>query len=404
MPFFTSLFLLHPASHFLLVTAFLVTTIVQMLNPYIIIGLNQALSIPPETTSLIVFFALTSGSLLAVLFSFIVSKFWIFRTAIISMMLLSVGLFLLFVITQLSLATFTIILFIALTMIRASVNIFTMSSRTLQILVNPSLPATLIMSFVATSFSIGTIVAPILGETLFDLGGLSFIVTFSLVFSLVSIGGLFYLFPLRKTMVVAEVADKIYFHRPEPHIFIVSVIAMLGYILHAVVYSIVPLAASSSNEGYSSVKIFFISMAIMRLIVPVAMASIRLHEKLKPTVAFGIAICMLWVANMAIFQINWIDSTIFLILIGATFGVGEAILSIFTMAALNHDPVRPDKLPIHNGIYIFLTSAIGIGLGQYLGTAAITFLRLNETILLSTTAASLGFISIFFYTYVKKGD
>ncbi|MEZ9469714.1 MFS transporter [Vibrio lentus] len=363
--YFVFLGKLSPQGRGLLPMALLVPMSMFALNPYFVTHLPEYLHVSATIISAALTMAFISGALISIAVSKILKNHQLVVMGRIALALLAMSVLALFSLQWLPYWIQILCVVIFLVIVRASLNISTIVSRSIQIQSNSnSVNRGALFSLITTLFSLGAAIGPVLGEVV--IGNYSFshlLLVVGLVLTINFFINYKFVKPIQvnDSSIIGETKTKY-----ELGAILICVNALLVYFIYGLSFSFFPLLLKGQSLSYTEdIRDFFLVYAIYRIFLPVIV------NKLIVRFSFGcyavLFLGTLFIVVGVVLLTENIGSSYFGMMI-LVFALGEILVGTYGLTLLGEIVKVKSSTTAHVGLFTLCTSAIGLGGGQLAGT------------------------------------
>ncbi|MEZ9657362.1 MFS transporter [Vibrio splendidus] len=354
------------SSRFLLLNTLLIAVATFMVNPYLVVGAQDTLNISYSNIGLYLMVALVIGSVTSLAIGFLSP-----RKALLNILLTSsagsVFSFLLMSCSADSAESSQLIFLIGLVLLRVCMSCATMITRTIHIMTNADKDCSKLFASAVSVFGVGSAIAPLIGGFIFETMGFVQLLLGAMGFMFLSLlvlgcAAFFIRTDLNSQTSIDEKPSSVTSYCVMDN-WQLMVGCVLFFCLMGQSFSYIPVQINQLGESEWIAVFFGVNAAVL------ATLSIPISNWLKRRGGSALHYCILGLnvltASLVIIPIAF-SSLIGVVVVAALYSFGEILFSAYSLEVLR-GKVKAEHISKAVSMYTFLTTSVGLGLGQYLG-------------------------------------
>jgi len=369
------------SSNLLLLNTFVMTLAIFMLNPYLVIGGGNLLKVPDSDISFFLMISLLCGSIISLILGLSSKR----NHAVFILIVASAGSVLAFFMLSQSIRFYgfeKLIFLFALIILRSCMACASIFTRAIHFSTNRNVDCSYLFATTVAVFGIGSALGPILGGWIYQHYGFNRLLQLAMLISLISFFLVIFGSPImRRDVFNSAKIDFEYQNKVDDYSLIRTWPLMLASVLFFCMLgqslSFIPVEISK-HGSINLVSTFFSVNAIILFILPIPLA--RYLEKMKVSATLS---CIIGLVSMtlSIIMVPFFCQSLYGVLyFTILYSIGEVTFSTYSIEILKK-VIKHDQSMQAITIYSFLTTSIGIGLGQYCGMIFLDFFSSFELVL-----------------------
>lgn len=354
------------SSNILLINTLIVTTASFLLLPYLVIGANQVMGIDYSDTSLYLMIALVIGSGASLLSGFLLPRSTLLIFLIVNGAILTISYFFMIMSIENHSSAYYI-LPIGLVLFRVGLSCTTMITRSIHLMTNFDNDCSKLFAKGATAFGLGSTLGPLIGGVLYKEYDFHTLLSVSLFFSILS----FFLIFFSSRVIRNDLKKFEELNKGEresnllnlSHAWPLMVSSVLFFCLLGQSLSFIPIKIDQLGDSNWLVTFFTINAVLLTF------TSIPITRVIKNINVSPYTVCVFghfFIATSLVLSPYLFSSLTGVAVVSILYSIGEILFSIYSLEILR-SIIKPVDIRKAMAVYVFLTTSIGIGVGQYAG-------------------------------------
>jgi len=353
------------SSKILLFNTFAITLATFMFNPYLVIGAKEILSIGNEEIGFYLMIALIIGSFSSLIIGMKSSKKSLLPLLLISSIGSVISFYFMFISNEFGGSNKWVFL-LALVCLRIFMSCATMVTRTIHMITNINRDCSKLFALAVTVFGLGSALGPLIGGAVFESKGFLTIIFVSMVITILAFlalcCSLFFIgSELKSNNDVDKPSNNIAYNLKDTWTIMLS--SILFFCLLGQSLSYIPVQISTIGNA-SWIAIFFGVNATFLIVF--SLPIINKLNKYSLTLAHKCSLGLIFITISLIIVPYTFSSIVGVVVVAILYSLGEILFSTYSLESLR-GAVKATDAPKAVSIYTFLTTSLGLGIGQYVG-------------------------------------
>ncbi|WP_456294865.1 MFS transporter [Vibrio sp. AK197] len=377
------------SSRLLLLNTFLITLATFMFNPYLVVGARNLLHIDYSDIGFYLMIALFIGSLTSLFIGLILPD----KSLLYILILASAGSVLSFFLMSCSNENNNNSQYVflgALVLLRICMACATMITRTIHVMTNINKDCSKLFATAVSVFGVGSAVAPLIGGIIYEkLGFIQLLLASMIVmftsFVIICVAAIFIKSEIApRSPIKNESKNDILRYSASNH-WKLMIASVLFFCMMGQSFSYIPVQIESLGKT-EWISIFFGVNAIFLTVLSMPMANLFEKKKIGSVTLCNVGLFSMMVSLILIpFVFNKLSGVV---LVSILYSFGEILFSSYSLESLRKK-VNVENVPKAISIYTFLTTSIGLGMGQYIG---VELMNNVSVLLISATWIIIGVV------------